>query len=335
MADGYSPLLAAYELVPPVELFRLPHSGVNNRTMGVRTGAGEFVWKVYTSGGDMAGIIYEHRLLAWLGSNRCSFGVPVPLPARSGETVSAMDGGWQALFVRLAGTRPDSSSPAHASSVGDALGQLHTALARYPVAKRPGVSPFGDMQRVHARVPDPFNLTPHDLSLLDRPPYNALLGWWRAELAALRSFANGAYRALPWQVIHGDFAPSNTLLGAGRVSAVLDFEFALPDARALDLASGLHFSMRVLENPEPWQVARRFCQGYGRWIRLTEAEVAAVPWLMRLRNAVSSVWWLGRGLAAGNVSPAVECMRSAQGVAGWLRIHEQRLLELIGSEASP
>lgn len=71
------------------------------------------------------------------------------------------------------------------------------------------------------------------------------------------------------------------LVAAGRVSAVLDFEFATSAARALDVAMGLRMTIRVWENPEPWDEARRFCQGYTRWTTLTEAE--AMPWLMRLR----------------------------------------------------
>ena len=48
MEELLGDVLAHYALVPPVELFPLPTSGANNLTLGVRTGAGEFVWKAYT-----------------------------------------------------------------------------------------------------------------------------------------------------------------------------------------------------------------------------------------------------------------------------------------------
>jgi len=47
------------------------------------------------------------------------------------------------------------------------------------------------------------------------------------------------------KVIHGDFTPSNTLHAGGRLTGIIDFEFAGPDARAMDVASGLYFCLRV------------------------------------------------------------------------------------------
>jgi len=99
---------------------------------------------------------------------------------------------------------------------------------------------------------------------------------------------------LPWQLCHNDGTPANVLVEAGRVSAMLDFEFAAPAARALDVAMGLRMTMRVWQNPEPWDVVSRFCRGYARWLPVTEAEARALPWLMRLRGAITVLWWLGR-----------------------------------------
>jgi homoserine kinase type II len=47
------------------------------------------------------------------------------------------------------------------------------------------------------------------------------------------------YAALPRQIIHGDFVPFNLLVQDDRVTAVLDFEAAMHDLRALDLAMAL------------------------------------------------------------------------------------------------
>jgi len=159
-----------------------------------------------------------------------------------------------------------------------------------------------------------------------------LLGWWRGELASLRQFIDATYRMLPWQVIHGDYLPANTLFDAGRLSAVVDFEFAHPDARALDAASGLYFSMRTWEHTEPWERARRFCRGYGRRVRLAPPEVEAVPWLMRLRNATSTGWWIGRGLASGDLGPGLEHIESSRQSIRWLEEHGRRLVDVVGQQ---
>src|SRR2546421_775492 len=68
-------VLASYDLAPPVEIFALPQQGVNNHNAGVRTGAGDFVVKTYTSYDDPASIHYEHRLLTWLAEEALSFAV--------------------------------------------------------------------------------------------------------------------------------------------------------------------------------------------------------------------------------------------------------------------
>ena len=80
--------LSAYELVPPVEPFTLPHQGKNNTLSGLHTGAGDLVWKNYTSSGytEVASILYEHRLLKGLAGAGLSFAVPVPLMTRQAET---------------------------------------------------------------------------------------------------------------------------------------------------------------------------------------------------------------------------------------------------------
>lgn len=114
---------------------------------------------------------------------------------------------------------------------------------------------------------------------------------------------------------------------------MLDFEFAHPDARALDVASGLKYTMRVWETPNPWELARRFSRGYGRCIRLAAAEVEAVPWLIRLRDAASTVWWIGRGLPAGNVGPGLERMQSRLQSTRWLEEHGRRLVDVVAREA--
>ena len=322
-----APALDAYDLAPPVEISPLS-GGTNNPVLLVRTGAGEFVWKGYATHADRAAILYEHRLLGWLAGRGLSFAVPAPVPARDGETLCRAPGGWQALFVHLPGSRPNSRDPAQIEVLGTAVGELDAALAAHPHTPRPGGVQYGDLDRIHRRVPDPYTVTPTALGLPDAPPYAGLLGWWREALARVRAFADGPYRALPRQVIHGDLAIGNFLVRGGRVTAILDFEFAGPDARALDLAAGLKYTMRTWENPEPLVMAGAFCRGYARRAALSADEVEALPSLLRLRDATSSIWWLGRALAAGDARPGLERINDMHDFARWLAEHEHRLLDI-------
>ena len=166
----------AYALAPPVAPFVLTNAGgTNNGVVGVRTGAGDFVWKVYRTHDDPATIEYEHRLLAWLAGAARSFAIPVPVPTRGGETVCHVPAGWGALFPLLAGGPADRRDPAQVEAVGAALGGLPALLAGYPSTPRPGLASYGDLARVHPQIPEPFGLTPDGLGLTDAPRYDGAL----------------------------------------------------------------------------------------------------------------------------------------------------------------
>ena len=139
---------------------------------------------------------------------------------------------------------------------------------------------------------------------------------------------------MPWQLCHNDFSPANVLIDGGRVSGVLDFEFAAPAPRALDVAMGLRMAMQMWENPELWELARRFCRGYARWIRMAEAEVLALPQLLRLRTAIPFLWWLGRMDVPGGVERLPARIENLQRLVRWLDHHEQRLVELVMREVA-
>jgi homoserine kinase type II len=323
-----------YDLTPPLDSFELTEQGVNNTTSGLHTGAGDLIWKTYATQRNAQALLYEHRLLEWVSRQGLPFSVPVPLPTRAGATALFSSSNWHALFPRLPGRPPDRHDARQAAAVGGALAQLHGALSGYSIASRPGMATYGDLERVHPHLPNPFDLTIEELGLAATPEHTRLLDWWRAELAMLRGFILGSYRALPWQVIHGDFAPANTLFEGQRLVAILDFEFATADARALDLAAGLVFTLRVWEGAPQRDVARAFLDGYRRVMLLEEDEIAALPWLVRLRNAVSVVWWLGRDLEAGAVLDISERINAMRETVVFLQHHAEWMHQLLTSSSS-
>ena len=163
----------------------------------------------------------------------------------------------------------------------------------------------------------------------DTDANNEALRWWRAEAAQLQTVVDGPYRELPWQMCHNDLAPANVLVEAGRVSAILDFEFATPAPRALDVAMGLRMTMRVWENPEPWDRVRRFYCGYRRWLPLLDAEIRALPGLIRLRGAITVLWWLGRQSAADDPLVALDRIGYLRNFVHWLERYEQAFVEVL------
>lgn len=321
--DTTGTILAHYDLTPPVEAYILPDAGgINNRIRGVRTGAGTFIWKTYLTHPDAETIRYEHQLLVWLAGQGLSFATPRAVPTRTGDTLcpTADGAGWQALFPYLPGIPTNRNDPAMIEAVGAALGELHRVLARYPITPRPGLDVFSALDHIHLAVPNAFTLIPAHLGLPSTDANDDLLAWWRATLDTVRAFIAGPYVALPRQVIHSDYGPGNTLADGGRIVAVLDFDVAAPDDRAMDVAAGLKFSMRIWERDTPTALtmARRFCRGYARTNRLIAAEIAALPHLISLYDAVSVIWWTGRGIVAGDPQPGIERIADMRAFVDWL-----------------
>src|SRR3954454_6207984 len=119
-----SKLLAVYNLVPPVDTFALPHEGKNNASIGIHTGAGDRILKIYTPAHDAVSIDYEHRILTWLASTTLSFEVPVPLPMRDGTLLDRRHDQMASLTTYLPGEQLDPRVPAQIELLGAALGEL-------------------------------------------------------------------------------------------------------------------------------------------------------------------------------------------------------------------
>lgn len=312
-----------YDLIPPITEFELSQ-GVNNTTRGIRTGKGEFVLKNYQTPQGIGSLQYEHDLLTWLSTQGLPFALPTPIETKTGHTYYQDENGHHALMPLITGQQPDHFNPEHIEAVGAALGELQLALRAYPMAPRPHAVSFSDLNNIHPKISHPESLTPQDIGWPQTAPYEDLCAWWRQEISSLKTFLTTTYPTLPTQVIHGDFAPSNTLYHNNHISAILDFEFSGPDVRIIDIASGLKFSMRIWENDDPWQIGASFCRGYQNIIQLTEPERASIIDIMILRDVVSTIWWLGRNLS-DNLTPDTERMEDLRHFKTWLTTHQSQL----------
>lgn len=324
-----SELTERYDLQLPVEPFAIAQ-GSNNRIVGVRTRNGDFVWKRYQPVHSEASIRYEHRLLGWLARRGLPFALPVPMPTRQGDTLCAVEGRLHALFPLLPGGPADYGDLSQLENVGAALAELQGALAEYPTCPRPDMAGFFQLSKTHPAIAAPHTLHPTDLKLPDVEPFASLLAWWRDEVTALQAFLGGPFLDLPRHLIHGDYLPSNTLHLDNRLTGVVDFEFARPDARAMDVASALYFSLRIWEGGNFWGRGGAFARGYAQQARLADVERVALPWLMRLRNAVSKIFWLGKSLADGTAEKQVLGIGDSEGFNRWLATNREQIEELFG-----
>ncbi|HEY1621621.1 MAG TPA: phosphotransferase [Streptosporangiaceae bacterium] len=116
--------------------------------------------------------------------------------------------------------------------------------------------------------------------------------------ARVEGWRSRAASELPVQVVHGDLGSSNLLADerTGQVAAVLDFEIAGADFRVQDLVAAL-LNSGVLDGPDWARRTAALLRGHASALRLTEAEIQAVPDLL-LTRAVGSVLWRAGGPVA-------------------------------------
>jgi homoserine kinase type II len=301
--------LRAWSLAEPVAL-RPTGGGINNRTFFVDTPAGTSFLRLYQNTADPAHVRYEHAVLRALQAQPLPFRVPLPIPARDGETLVVLpDGKLGALFELLEGEPPEDRGVDYARAGGEALGQLHVALRAIEAPARPNHGTFGTF------IPESID----DQRL--QPIF-----------AELHGSVPRLYAELPVQLCHNDYSLGNTLHVDGRVTAIVDFEFVGPELRALDLVPGWYFAtIRAPDGPERLARVGAFFDGYRRVDALSGAEALAMPALARLVSAAHLVHWLAR--ARAGLDPDNHHAGSADRLLelhAWLNRHGDDLVALAG-----
>ncbi len=134
--------------------------------------------------------------------------------------------------------------------------------------------------------------------------------------------------ALPTQIIHGDFVLGNLLFTADTLTAVLDWEFAVQDVRAMDSATLLNSILFANGVAPSRSSATLLGHGYCDSIQLTGAEIEALPWLIRLWNAVNLIWRVGHDVATGQQRPIhIDRLLRVQRTAQWLEHHADDVIQ--------
>lgn len=134
--------------------------------------------------------------------------------------------------------------------------------------------------------------------------------------------------ALPTQIIHGDFVLGNLLFTADTLTAVLDWEFAVQDVRAMDSATLLNSILFANGVTPSRSNATLLGHGYCDSIQLIGAEIEALPWLIRLWNAVNLIWRVGHDVATVQQRPIhLDRLRRVQQTAHWLEHHADDVIQ--------
>jgi homoserine kinase type II len=269
--------------------------GVNNIVQYVTLPSGERqLLRIYNNGLNEKRVKFEHEILRQLNEMPpMTFKVPNFIKSKEGTSMSRLSNGADACMCTLIpGHLPKLTC---VEDIGRASGELNTVLASVKVdSTMCNTAPYWKMWDVHHAVTrDNFEAgmagSAFDGDLRE------IATRMTKEIFDITDKCEGAYQALPTQLIHGDLHYDNVLVQDGKVTGLLDFEFASFDWRAMELAICL--SKYAGEQPDAMPFFDAFIDGFATTGKLTKVEAEAVPDLINLRILSNIVYFVGRAIA--------------------------------------
>ncbi|HWI64570.1 MAG TPA: phosphotransferase [Symbiobacteriaceae bacterium] len=267
----------------PLQVERV-EDGCINMTWRVLTPAGAFALRQHRIT-DPAVIAAEQLVMQTASAD----GLPVPrlLRTRSAAPFWTDPAGkiWS-LVAWLPGgvVTPADLTPDLAFHLGQTVAGVHRALSRLSPSRFPVAPQHSAMEPVQAL--EKFALFRHVVGLKGRHDefddfarryFDMIEPRLRAGSPALEY-----HRTAPGQVVHGDLWFRNVLFGGGKVTGLLDWEYASVAPRVWEL--GYVFGCWLLVPADYGRTEEHtgaFLEGYGSAVHLTPAEAGLVPEMYR------------------------------------------------------
>jgi homoserine kinase type II len=245
-----------------------------------------------------------------------SFQVPQFVVSKAGSTMVRLSNGADACMSSLIpGVLPKLSC---AEDIGRAAGELNTALIKVDIDPSTCVcAPYWKMWKVHHAITRELFIKEMKGPSFDGEMRETADRMLQETLEILDRCEN-AYQSLPVQLIHGDLHYDNVLVQDGKVTALLDFEFASFDWRALELA--LCLSKYAGEEPDAMPYFDDFISGYAKHGILTKVEAEAIPDLINLRILSNVVYFVGRAISEeDNISSITTRIQNYERRVTWVK----------------
>lgn len=255
--------LARYEIGALVA-FQGIAEGVENSNYALKTTQGDFILTLYEKRVTRKDLPYFLALMAYLRGQ----GLPCPMPirARSGESLQELAGRAATITSFLPGVWPRHVQPFHCEHLGAALAGLHIASSGFTMTRYNRLGPSSWAGLLAASLSRADEL---------RPGLAADLQAWLPRILAEWP------RTLPQGQIHADLFPDNVFFLDGRISGLIDFYFACTDSLAYDIAICMNSWCFTGQADFNTEAARALLRGYQAVRQLCEAELAALPILAR------------------------------------------------------
>ena len=193
--------------------------GVENSNYLIDTDQGRYIFTVYEKRVNPDDLPFFFAMIDHLVAKACP--VPRALTDAHGAHIVKFAGKFTAMMEFMPGLSVSHPTPDQARAVGFALGQMHEALADFPMTRPNSLGPEGWFDLAEKCGADLDQISPGLRARID------------AECAYIRT--NWPHH-LPKSVIHADLFPDNVLMTGDTVGALIDFYFACTEVRAWDLA---------------------------------------------------------------------------------------------------
>jgi len=265
------------------------------------------VVRLYNNGQSTARVRFEHAVLTAVAPyvEACDLGFVVPKALkskRSGETFELLPSGDAAsVFELIPGSLPKTK---FATAVGEATAALSVCMQKAEaevkaVHPKSPTSVYRDIFgafKAKGGTRDQFYSEANTNSGLDsvRGAVDRLLEQIRALEVTLEQIEEAG--GLPESLIHGDVHYDNSLADetTGAVTGIIDFEFASYDWRMMECAAGLS---KYVGEKDPTPFVKDYIAGFCRRITPTDAEIDAIPHLVKLRVLETVVYFVARSAA--------------------------------------
>ena len=256
-------LLSGYDIGVPLS-FKGIAEGVENSNFYLQTDRGAYILTLYEKRvrtGDLPFFLGLMEHLARRGVN-----CPQPMRDRNGNASTMLKGRAAAILSFLNGISLRKPEAQHCAAAGAALASLHAAGDGFEISRANALSVEGW----------------RELAAATAARADAVQGGLAQLIGeTLATLARDWPRDLPVGVIHADLFPDNVLFMGDKVSGVIDFYFACNDMLAYDLAVTLNSWCFEGDGAYNITKGKAMIAAYRDKRPMSDAEIAAMPLLMR------------------------------------------------------
>ena len=256
-------LIALYDIGTPLS-FKGIAEGVENSNFYLQTSQGAFILTLYEKRVKLDDLPFYLGLMEHLAAHGLS--CPLPLRTKDGRHWTMLKGRAAAILTFLNGISLRRPEAGHCQAAGEAMARMHEAGKDFALTRANALSVAGWHELASATMPRADAI---------QAGLSALIG------ESLEMLERDWPTGLPAGIIHADLFPDNVLFMGGEVSGVIDFYFACNDMLAYDLAVLINSWCFETDGSYNITKAKATIAGYRARRPLSDAEIAAMPLLMR------------------------------------------------------